>query len=63
MPDSLRTSPLRDAFIVGAGPTGLTMACELRRHGLSCRIVDQADAPSGIPKAVGVQPFLRRSQE
>src|SRR2546428_14183574 len=42
--------------VVGAGPTGLTMACELRRYGLSCRIVDQADAPSGIPKAVAVQP-------
>ncbi len=46
---------MADALVVGAGPTGLTMACELRRYGLSCRIVDQADAPSGIPKAVGVQ--------
>jgi len=45
-----------DALIVGAGPAGLTMACELRRYGLSCRIVDQAEAPSGIPKAVAVQP-------
>src|SRR2546428_4973597 len=45
-----------DVLVVGAGPTGLTMACELRRYGLSCRIVDQADAPSGIPKAVAVQP-------
>ena len=45
-----------DVLVVGAGPTGLTMACELRRYGLSCRIVDQAEAPSGIPKAVAVQP-------
>lgn len=44
-----------DVLVVGAGPTGLTMACELRRHGLSCRVVDQADAPSGIPKAIAVQ--------
>ena len=49
-------SQLLDVLVVGAGPTGLTMACELRRYGLSCRIVDQADAPSGIPKAVAVQP-------
>src|SRR3989441_12841476 len=45
-----------DVLVVGAGPTGLTMDCVLRRYGLSCRIVDQADAPSGIPKAVAVQP-------
>src|SRR5206468_3405214 len=45
-----------DVLVVGAGPTGLTMACELRHYGLSCRIVDQADAPSGIPKAVAVRP-------
>ncbi len=55
MPDSLRPSKLLDALIIGAGPTGLTMACELRRYGLSYRIFDQADAPSGIPKAVAVQ--------
>ncbi|MGH7235834.1 MAG: FAD-dependent monooxygenase, partial [Nitrospiraceae bacterium] len=48
-------SRLLDVLVVGAGPTGLTMACELRRHGLSCRIVDQAEAPSGIPKAIAVQ--------
>ena len=62
MPDSLRTSQLCDALIVGAGPTGLTMACEPRRHGLSCRIVDQADASSCIPKEVGVQPHRRRRE-
>jgi 2-polyprenyl-6-methoxyphenol hydroxylase-like FAD-dependent oxidoreductase len=33
----------------------LTLACELARYGLSYRIVDQAEAPAGIPKAVGVQ--------
>ena len=30
-------------LIVGAGQVGLAMACEARRHGLSCRIVDQRD--------------------
>ncbi len=28
-------------FIVGAGPTGLFMACELRRRGISVRIIDK----------------------
>ena len=27
-------------LIVGAGPTGLTMAAELTRHGIPCRIID-----------------------
>ena len=49
------TPSVVDVLVIGAGPTGLTMACELRRHGLSCRIVDQAESPSGIPKAVAVQ--------
>lgn len=33
-------------MIVGAGPVGLTMAAELARHGLSCRVIDKAAAPS-----------------
>ncbi len=40
-----------DALVVGAGPVGLVMASELRRHGLSCRIIDKADAPSIWSKA------------
>ncbi len=38
-------------LIVGAGPVGLTLACELSRHGVPCRIVDQADGPSLYSKA------------
>jgi 2-polyprenyl-6-methoxyphenol hydroxylase-like FAD-dependent oxidoreductase len=40
-----------DALVVGAGPVGLVMAFELRRHGLSCRIIDKADSPSIWSKA------------
>jgi 2-polyprenyl-6-methoxyphenol hydroxylase-like FAD-dependent oxidoreductase len=29
-----------DVFVVGAGPTGLTLAAELRRHGTTVRIID-----------------------
>ena len=40
-----------DALIVGAGPVGMTMALELQRHGLSCRIVELAAAPTLYSKA------------
>lgn len=41
-----------DALVVGAGPTGLTMACELRRRGLRVRVVDPALTPSQHSKAL-----------
>jgi 2-polyprenyl-6-methoxyphenol hydroxylase-like FAD-dependent oxidoreductase len=40
-----------DALVVGAGPVGLVMASELRRHGLSCRIIDKNEGPSIWSKA------------
>ncbi|TMM18896.1 MAG: pentachlorophenol monooxygenase [Actinobacteria bacterium] len=45
-----------DVLVVGAGPVGLTVAGELRRRGLACRIIDRLEAPAGIAKAVGIQP-------
>jgi 2-polyprenyl-6-methoxyphenol hydroxylase-like FAD-dependent oxidoreductase len=30
-----------DVLVVGAGPTGLTLACELKRHGVTCRLVEE----------------------
>ncbi|MEW6145146.1 MAG: FAD-dependent monooxygenase [Thermodesulfobacteriota bacterium] len=43
-----------DVLVVGAGPTGLTMACELARHGITPRIIDKAPAPSDKSKAFGI---------
>jgi 2-polyprenyl-6-methoxyphenol hydroxylase-like FAD-dependent oxidoreductase len=43
-----------DVLVVGAGPTGLTCASELRRRGLDCRIVDKNDAPTIYSKAIAV---------
>ncbi len=43
-------------LIIGAGPVGLTMANELARHGVRCRIIDQAPAPSQTSKALGIFP-------
>jgi 2-polyprenyl-6-methoxyphenol hydroxylase-like FAD-dependent oxidoreductase len=45
-----------DVLVVGAGPVGLTMAAELARHGVRCRIIDKLAAPSGYCKAIGVTP-------
>jgi 2-polyprenyl-6-methoxyphenol hydroxylase-like FAD-dependent oxidoreductase len=43
-----------DVLVVGAGPTGLMAACELRRHGLSVRIVDAAVSPTTLSKAIAL---------
>ena len=46
-------SPL---LVVGAGPIGLSMACELVRHGVQCRIIDKAAERSQTSKALGIFP-------
>lgn len=38
-------------LVVGAGPTGLTLACALRLHGLTVRIVDRAAGPAPTSRA------------
>jgi 2-polyprenyl-6-methoxyphenol hydroxylase-like FAD-dependent oxidoreductase len=43
-----------DVLIVGAGPVGLTMAAALNQHGLSCRLIDKADAATDKSKALVV---------
>ena len=43
-------------LVIGAGPVGLTMACELARHGVRCRIVDQNKERSQTSKALGIFP-------
>jgi 2-polyprenyl-6-methoxyphenol hydroxylase-like FAD-dependent oxidoreductase len=48
---SVHEPPL-DVLVVGAGPVGLVLAAELRRHGAACRIVDRAAAPTDTSKAV-----------
>ncbi|MFJ9244517.1 FAD-dependent oxidoreductase [Streptomyces sp. NPDC101776] len=44
-----------DVLIVGAGPTGLTLAIELARRGAGVRIVDAAPVPHQHSHAKGVQ--------
>ncbi|MGB3356648.1 MAG: FAD-dependent oxidoreductase [Mycobacterium sp.] len=40
-----------DVVVVGAGPTGLTLACSLRLHGVAVRVVDRADGPATTSRA------------
>lgn len=41
-------------LIVGAGPTGLTLAIELTRYGIPCRVIDKLEAPSDKSKALAL---------
>jgi 4,5-epoxidase len=40
-----------EVLIVGAGPTGLTLACALRLHGIAVRVVDKAGTPATTSRA------------
>jgi 2-polyprenyl-6-methoxyphenol hydroxylase-like FAD-dependent oxidoreductase len=51
--------PERDApavLIVGAGPTGLTLACDLARRGVAARIVEASPGPQPGSRGKGLQP-------
>jgi len=52
--DSL-TASTPDVLVVGAGPVGLTLAGDLLRRGVRCRLIDQAAAAVQQTKAVGIQ--------
>lgn len=41
-------------LIVGAGPTGLTLAVTLRQHGVECRIIDKLPEPGDKSKALAL---------
>jgi 2-polyprenyl-6-methoxyphenol hydroxylase-like FAD-dependent oxidoreductase len=45
-----------DVLIVGAGPTGLTLAAELRRRDVDCLLIDALDAPQHWDRATVVHP-------
>jgi 2-polyprenyl-6-methoxyphenol hydroxylase-like FAD-dependent oxidoreductase len=44
-----------DVMIVGAGPTGLSLACQLVRHGVDFVIVEKNESVTPYSKAIGVQ--------
>ena len=45
-----------EVVIVGAGPTGLVLACELARRGIPHRLIERRDRPAEGSRGKGVQP-------
>jgi 2-polyprenyl-6-methoxyphenol hydroxylase-like FAD-dependent oxidoreductase len=45
-----------NVLIVGAGPTGLTLALDLARRGISFRLIDAAASPFAGSRGKGIQP-------
>jgi len=45
-----------DVLVVGAGPTGLALACDLRSRGIDVAVIDKAAAPATTSRALGLQP-------
>lgn len=43
-----------DVLVIGAGPVGLTLACELKRHGVRVRLVERKTGPNEQPNAAVV---------
>jgi 2-polyprenyl-6-methoxyphenol hydroxylase-like FAD-dependent oxidoreductase len=52
----LRTMYENTALIVGAGPTGLTLALDLARRGIALRLIEAAPSPFVGSRGKGIQP-------
>ena len=53
------TIPVTNVLIVGAGPVGLTLACELHRWGVPFRIIDRKSGPEEHTKASSFWPRIQ----
>src|SRR5215216_1581558 len=51
----MKTKTDADVIIIGAGPTGLSLACQLIRYGVDFRIVEKNEGVTPYSKAIGVQ--------
>ena len=47
--------PEVDVLVIGAGPTGLMLANQLRRHGIDVMLIDRHPGPARETRALGVQ--------
>ncbi|OKJ13767.1 hypothetical protein AMK19_10135 [Kitasatospora sp. CB01950] len=43
-----------DVVVVGGGPTGLMLACELRLHGVEVVVLERLTAPTGESRGQGL---------
>jgi 2-polyprenyl-6-methoxyphenol hydroxylase-like FAD-dependent oxidoreductase len=53
---TMKNTGFVDVLIVGAGPTGTTLAIDLVRRGFNVRIIEKAPSAFGGSRAKGVQP-------
>ena len=53
------SASVTDVLIVGAGPTGLTLACDLARRGVNCRLVERGEGNYPGSRGAGIQPRTR----
>jgi 2-polyprenyl-6-methoxyphenol hydroxylase-like FAD-dependent oxidoreductase len=54
---TMRTDKTKTAvLIVGAGPTGLMMACQLARYGIPFRLIEKKEGPTTQSRALVIQP-------
>jgi 2-polyprenyl-6-methoxyphenol hydroxylase-like FAD-dependent oxidoreductase len=51
----LRVTSHTAILIVGAGPTGLVLACELARRNVPFRIIDRLDEPAPLARATAIK--------
>lgn len=51
----METAIRTDVLVVGAGPTGLSLACHLARHGVDFLAVEKGEGVTPYSKAIGVQ--------
>src|SRR5690348_6072006 len=52
----MKTHDIVDVLIVGAGPTGLTLAIDLRRRGLTTCVVERGETLCPGSRGKGIQP-------
>ena len=48
--DRMKSMMDSEVLIVGAGPTGLTLAIDLGRRGVRCTLIEQKERPAFLPK-------------
>src|SRR4030095_3951322 len=51
----METTTQTEVMIIGAGPTGLSLACQFIRHGIDFVLVEKNDTVTRFSKAIGVQ--------
>jgi 2-polyprenyl-6-methoxyphenol hydroxylase-like FAD-dependent oxidoreductase len=51
----MRGTKVNEVIIVGAGPGGLFLACELALAGIQCKVLERREGPSRESRATGLQ--------